>query len=87
METQVSTPKWQAKFEKSFPGEIINIVNDVPKSETIQGSSNNEGFNIWLVIGLLAIAGITGYFIWKHDQEAKKQNIVTGLNYNQIRKL
>ena len=71
MEAQVIFPKWQAKFERSFPAEIISVVSDAPKSETSGTNSKNEGINPWIVVGVVAVVGITLYFIWKQDQDAK----------------
>ncbi len=70
METQVTIPKWRAKFEKSFPSEIICIVNEVPKSETPQSDAKTEGLNPWLVVGAAVIVGITVY-IWLQNREEK----------------
>lgn len=73
MEAQVNIPKWHVKFEKSFPAEIIGIVNDVPKSETPQSYGKTEGLNPWVVAGVLAIVGITVYMIWKQNQDERKR--------------
>jgi uncharacterized protein HemX len=83
METQINTPKWQAKFERSFPSEIIDIVNDVPKPETPRSGAKTEGLNPWLVVGTLTVLGIVFYIIWKQDQDAKKKNSKVQL-HNQL---
>ncbi len=73
MEAQLNFPKWQAKFDKSFPNEIIGINKDVSKSETSESNSKTECVNTWLVVGAVAVVGIILYFIWKLDKDEKKQ--------------
>jgi len=71
METQLNTPKWQAKYNTIYPPEIVNKIT--PKTDLPNSSAKAGKINTWVAFGLLFILGVAVYLLV--DQNVKKEKI------------